>query len=192
MISIREGVFETNSSSTHSLVIPKIIADKPSKIVFTVHSYGWEERKYKMANYIYTYILCDMLAQEDGLTLTVENIRENKYIKAIEKVLAKNGISCTFRVPKKDDFWGEYDFWIDHRENLFSTFSTIIGNEELLYRCLVGGTVYTGNDNSCDYSSMCYCALESFNDYDKEAKSFIKVKNENNHPETYEYFYKGN
>ena len=42
MISIRQGLFETNSSSVHALVIPKDAAVHfPSKVVLSGGEYRW-------------------------------------------------------------------------------------------------------------------------------------------------------
>ena len=42
MIQIRNGVFETNSSSTHSICIPKKTSIKRDSIYFGIGEYGWE------------------------------------------------------------------------------------------------------------------------------------------------------
>ena len=55
MIQIRKGVFETNSSSTHSIAIPKDC--KPvNSIRFNIGEFGWEWREADAADYLYTAI----------------------------------------------------------------------------------------------------------------------------------------
>ena len=61
MIKVRQGVFETNSSSTHSICIAQttdyII---PDKVSFSVGEFGWEVDKLsslsEKASYLYTAI----------------------------------------------------------------------------------------------------------------------------------------
>ena len=41
MISIRYNTFETNSSSTHSLAVPKKVEHIPSDVRFHFGDFGW-------------------------------------------------------------------------------------------------------------------------------------------------------
>jgi hypothetical protein len=65
----------------------------------------------------------------------------------------------------------------------------ILNDEDLLARALFGdSTVYTGNDNSSEADSMCYCADKYiWNYWDDE-----KINNPNHDSEHYDYFFKGN
>ena len=58
MIKIRQNVFETNSSSTHSIAIPKECdTSRLSHIVFGFGKFGWEKDEVDPINYLYTGII---------------------------------------------------------------------------------------------------------------------------------------
>ena len=56
MIQIRSSVFETNSSSTHSIAISKkpVVAGK--YIRFCIGEFGWANGIADTADYLYTYL----------------------------------------------------------------------------------------------------------------------------------------
>ena len=60
MIQIRAGVFETNSSSTHSIAISKKPVVIGKSIRFGIGEFGWENDCVDTADYLYTAIL-DMI-----------------------------------------------------------------------------------------------------------------------------------
>ena len=88
---IRSGVFETNSSSTHSICITKnnILDDKQDFIKFTIGEFGWEHEKYtthyEKAQYLYTAIL--------------DNERYDLIYK-IKTILDSHNIKYEFEEPK--------------------------------------------------------------------------------------------
>ena len=57
MIQIRSGVFETNSSSTHSICIPKKTKSTVNFVDFEIGEFGWENESVDPASYLYTAIL---------------------------------------------------------------------------------------------------------------------------------------
>lgn len=57
MLQIRSGVFETNSSSTHTLSIATRTQDIPDEIHLHFDEYGIESGLYSLKNYLYTAIL---------------------------------------------------------------------------------------------------------------------------------------
>ena len=52
---IRSGVFETNSSSIHSIAIPRSCKAVDS-VSFSIGEFGWEWDEADAANYLYTAI----------------------------------------------------------------------------------------------------------------------------------------
>ena len=56
MRQIRKGTFETNSSSTHSLAIPKDSVKYPKSISFHLGEFGWGWEEEDPADYLYTAI----------------------------------------------------------------------------------------------------------------------------------------
>lgn len=169
MRQIRRGVFETNSSSVHSICIQK---DKnitlPNSVYFGIGEYGWEFDCVDTASYLYTLIL----NSED---------KEEK-LNTLKSVLDKYNISYTFEKPK----WG----YVDHSYEAVDFVDAVLNDEDLLLRCLFGTSscVYTGNDNSAEQDNMCYCADETIWDNEK----CKLVSNPNHEPDKYDYFYKGN
>lgn len=178
-MKIRKGTFETNSSSTHSIAISKnkvnILVGR--SINFYIGEYGWEESEYNFPDYMYTSLLCN--DDEEGL-------------QKLKSILDKWKIKYNFEEPEWE-YDNEYRYlrngYIDHNDETFSIMRTIIDDEDLLARALFGdATVYTGNDNSSETSSMCYCADEYIWDYWNNEK----INNPNHDSEYYDYFFKGN
>lgn len=139
MRKIRKGVFETNSSSTHSICITKnmLLNDLRTHLDFRMQDFGWECEEYHdaetKANYLYT-ALC--------------NTEEHELILALKDTLNKNEITCTFEDPE-DKTWGGYKAYIDHYSDLKNEFRNICLDEESLMRYLFSkqSFIITGNDN---------------------------------------------
>lgn len=178
-MKIRKGTFETNSSSTHSIAISKNKVTIPVGLYihFRIGEYGWEEGEYNFADYLYTSLLY--------------NKDEEGFLK-LKSILDKWGVKYSFEKPKWA-YWGDYqeekyldNGYIDHGYETFSIMREILDDEDLLARALFGdSSVYTGNDNSSEYNSMCYCAEEY-------AWEDGKKNNPNHDSEHYDYFFKGN
>lgn len=206
MIQIRSGVFETNSSSTHSICIQKKPVDADYKsIEFLLGEYGWETNKVNFADYLYTAIMMD----------DRESVRKQNMAK-LKSILDAHHISYTFEEPEFEYFDGNTyleNGYIDHYEDIGSFVDTVLNDEDMLLRGLFGNysSVYTGNDNSCDNESMCNVAHEyryvrednakpdgddfdSLRDYYSRLV-YKKTGNWNNpyyDPDNFDYFYKGN
>lgn len=98
---IRQGVFETNSSSTHSVSIPEeinplftkntLISDENNNIILHGGEFGWEIEDYTdaltKANYVATAVKWD----EDKLQLLEEVIKEKT---SCNKVIFNLDDSC--------------------------------------------------------------------------------------------------
>ena len=163
---IREGVFETNSSSTHSIAISK--SDKytiPKKVHFGIDEFGWEHATLstvgKRAAYLYTALLC--LDRFDA-------------IPHFRKVLGAANVKCTFERPIIHEY-GEEKKWrcvkgayVDHARELKDFLDYVLSCKDNLFRYLFSAesVIHTGNDNSEIRLPPC----------DK--------------PEQFDYFYKGN
>lgn len=181
-MKIRKGTFETNSSSTHSIAISKNKIEIPvgSYIHFHIGEYGWEEDECNFPDYMYTSLLYNK--DEEGF-------------KKLKSILDKWGVRYNFEKPKWS-YWGDNqeekyldNGYIDHGYETYSIMREILDDEDLLARALFGdSTVYTGNDNSSEANSMCYCADKYiWNYWDDE-----KINNPNHDSEHYDYFFKGN
>lgn len=142
---IRRNIFETNSSSTHSIVIGNngqdIYKELPEKLEFHGGEFGWEHETYydtqSKANYLYTSIVwC-------GGEIDVDDA-----IDRIRKILAKWDIEAEFEKLNEN---GEFYGWsyVDHGYENKDLVKELITNEELLMNYLFSenSSVETGNDN---------------------------------------------
>lgn len=191
MKTIRSNVFETNSSSTHSIAISKekIKDVSGSKIYFGGGEYGWgNDCVTDTASYLHT-ALVDMCSPTEY----------QFYINKIKTILDKYNVQYKFAPVKFEKYtYGdetyEYvnfksDKWagIDHASECKKFIEAILSDEDLFLRYLFGDScIYTGNDNSYDEDNMCYCAEERVWTDD----GF--VPNPNHDSEHYDYFFKGN
>lgn len=140
--NIRQGVFETNSSSTHSICISKDTKPElPESLDFRFGEYGWEvdtlssiEEK---ASYLYTGLMSNERKED---------------IEKIKNLLSAKGVSCKFQEP---DTKGGYfsSGYVDHGDELGEFLDEVVSNEDSLLSYLFSplSFVLTGNDNDdCD------------------------------------------
>lgn len=143
MRTIRKSVFETNSSSTHSICISKKMPEKlPKKITFKAVKYGWEiDEVFDTASYLYTALFNESTQLETDLA-------------HIASVLEKHGIKYDFK-PVQMQFYSYYkkfivvDRWIDHSNQLADFLKDIMSDDDRLLRflCAPDSKILTGNDN---------------------------------------------
>lgn len=139
MIQVRNGVFETNSSSTHSLCISKKeIVDKPLHMEFYLGHFGWEESEYDTSDYIYTAIIAHDVRHKG-----------DEWLPRLRSFLIENDVTWYFDNPEDmRDEWG-YNFGIDHESEIFPAIDRLLDDHDMLARALFNkeSVVYTGNDN---------------------------------------------
>lgn len=194
MKTIRKNIFETNSSSIHTLVIAHDNPEIPkSKLYFGLGEFGWgpevlnsiEER----ASYLWTYI-ADYLAgaesefkwNDDEFTDDVNKIA-HKYADKLSSILSKYDIECEFDFRKNN---GLFDGYIDHsadwntynydKENCTYTrnndspFEEMLkeGNEQMLIDYLFSdkSQIAVFNDND-DYDNMISYPTCDYDEYEK-------------------------
>ena len=146
MIQIRRGVFETNSSSTHSICI---VSDTntplvfPKSLRFECREFGWEWRTLSTmedkAAYLYAAILS-----------TCERDAAEKITTGLADTLWKHGVKCNFETPDYDDDGYVWNAGIDHSEEVNVFLHDVLCSEDTLLRYLFSDLsfVKTGNDNS--------------------------------------------
>lgn len=176
MKQIRKGVFETNSSSTHSICISKAPVTPGKFIHFYIGEYGWEVDERDAKDYLYTAIL-----ERGDWKDTLQKLKD---------ILDKYQIEYKFEEPEwnKNGTYLENGY-IDHSYEAQEFVDTVLADEDLLMRCLFGdSTVYTGNDNDCEQDNMCWCAYSPITDY----STYKSIPNPNHDVEHYDYFFKGN
>lgn len=193
MFKVRSGVFETNSSSTHSICIQKKPVDANWRyITFLLGDYGWDEDEVDFANYLYTAIMC------------LNNNERNAKMKKLKSILDEHHIRYEFEEPEFEYFDGEMylkNGYIDHSYDTSYFIDAVLNDEDMLLRGLFGedSVVYTGNDNVWDdddgESRMCNVAEEY--DWEKDGDDWKRKKvgnwgHEYYNPDEFDYFYKGN
>lgn len=186
MIQIRQSVFETNSSSIHSICISKAKPVLPDAIGFEFGEYGWGCGAVSTPNYIYTAIFI------------MDEPKRTECFEKLKKIMEKNGIEAAYEEPTfhESEWDGEVYKWfdsgyIDHGYELESFIEELLDNEDLLLRCLFssGSVVYTGHDNMYVEEYLpCRAADATYYDHDRNQY----VPNPYHDPENFEYFLKEN
>lgn len=161
MIQIRKSVFETNSSSVHSLCISRAAPKLPKKIIFRAGEYGWESGVAQPASYLYSYCLNDA----DDL----RRLRDAVEALGVECKFVKPGTKRAYIDVDQFSYGDEYWGLINQPSDLWWPFSDMMSNPELLAQFLFGeeSVVYTGNDGN-EYNHQCYAADEDNPLHDEE------------------------
>ena len=145
-IQIRQGVFETNSSSVHTLSISKSktnfskIKDSITKITFgPKKEYCWDaDSAQDKINQIFCYVTCD-----DSLKHFISC--KNK----IERCLKSVGISCEFEFDENYDYY----WYCDSRD----VFDELFAEGDETFTILLLNYIY-------DKSSYTYCFDDNYFD----------------------------
>ena len=140
MVQIRNGVFETNSSSTHSIVLVDKNVEPGLFVDFSMGEFGWSFDKLtttdEKASYLYTAACC----------LYNRDVYQDLY-----EVLVKYGVECTCSVPAvKDKKYGWINNgYVDHVDGTEEFVNRMMTHEHALIRYLFSDQsfVVTGNDN---------------------------------------------
>ena len=184
MIQIRNGVFETNSSSTHSIAIPRY-CNTSDDMSFHIGEFGWEFDEVDPVDYFYTalYVTSKTMAElEDKM-------------ERLKDVLSSYGIDANFAEVQCEERngWLDHDGYIDHGYELKYFVNELLNNSDKLVRFLSGGLVFTGNDNS-ESNGFISRNEEFIEDYDWKSKTWFKRKNEYYmaNCDDYEWHYKSN
>ena len=154
MFKIRKGVFETNSSSTHSICVTKeneVKLDIPNKIEIDLSEYefGWEHRIVSSTEEKLAYLLLGMCGYKE-MTKAMNNLHILlDLLKDKIEIIGIKGIE--FRNYKKEEIYCSIDGgYVDHGDELQEFIDELLLNKELLYNFLFSSNsfIITGNDNS--------------------------------------------
>lgn len=185
MKQIRNNVFETNSSSMHSIAISKEpVARFPDTIRFYLGEYGWEFDEVNPANYLYTAIMA----------IHDKKDRDNKLNK-LKSILDSYDIKYEFEPSKFDDYGYLDNGYVDHGSELSIFVKAVLSDEDMLMRLLFGNScVFTGNDNSETKEQAYVKRWEAeYESYDwKTGNTTIEKNPYYMGEEDYDWFYKGN
>lgn len=134
MKQVRQGVFETNSSSTHSICIAKNCElEIPKQLHFSLGEFGWEIDTlgdvHSKASYLHTGLHCNE---------RMEDIEKLKHL-----MLAK-GVEATFQVAAEREY-----FYVDHSDQLKDFLDAVCNDETKMLNFLFSplSFILTGNDN---------------------------------------------
>lgn len=160
---IRNNVFETNSSSVHTITISNTSPQGiDNYIFFDRGEYGWEWEIYNSsqdkANYLYECMI-DLFYHNNSLKEKCNRIREE---------LALYNVGCDFVEVNGDNI---FDGYVDHGSQNEELVNYLLDNPDKLIDYLFNDTSYiaTGNDN---VDSM-YCTWENSKPVNDEIQ-FIK------------------
>ena len=161
MQTIRNNVFETNSSSTHSICICKEERNLniPNKIEIDIKKYefGWEYAKRDQTKEKLAYLIIGIVNKsytegfEVGCTLlkTLMNYLgewiDSVHIKGIE-IITYN----------KQTYLDSYYVYVDHASELSELIDVLLNDKEMLKRYLfsIDSFILTGNDNEEGYQDI--------------------------------------
>lgn len=155
---IRRSVFETNSSSTHSIAIKKdfdinSIPENKRKVQFNVGQFGWEfdtyDDIYSKASYLYTAIFCGGSKNpEEDWNKIVKILDDNRVVHVEEPYTVEHekyeGVDYdVYKFPSN-----EFPY-IDHAGETFDLIQALTSSSELLLSFLFddSSVIATGNDN---------------------------------------------
>jgi hypothetical protein len=152
MRKIRKSLFETNSSSTHSIVIANNGNDcfkehLPEKLVFDTDEFGWEWDRYddvqNRANYLFTALLYNVWADE-YFPFVLDTLKKWNIEVEYPPFHMNDKGYYEFDDPKHDDF-----YYIDHGSQLEGFIKEVCTDETLLMNYLFSDESFiaTGNDN---------------------------------------------
>lgn len=148
MLNIRKSLFETNSSSMHSICIQRNnqFIDIPEKLNLQPGEFGWDcevlTSPLTLGSYLYTALLCNLRNNKKELSDWKTYIYE-----ACHNV----GCEVDFSEPTVDEY-GFTHYYIDHGSDyaIIDFLDKLRHNEKRLIRFLFGqhSFIITSNDNN--------------------------------------------
>ncbi len=181
MKTIRQCSFETNSSSTHAIVIAKDMGEMECYTNYD-EEYGFGREIYRLVDhfdeklaYIY-YLVKSLYTNEeykDDITITTENTKEirnfktrtyniyDKYIKLIkEQDKYINEVNLRELFKKFDALYIDYSLYVDHSEDFIGKYKCydfidkILNDDDFYAKFLFSKESYitVGGDEYCGYN----------------------------------------
>lgn len=150
---IRRGVFETNSSSTHSICIARNKEPKiPEFMQFRFGEFGWDcdtlYTPYAKASYLYTGLIANGRDEDFAAILKVLSAKGVRIISVEEPIFEM----CSYTdVEGNEQKYrsGKNTGYVDHHDELKEFLDAICADEQKLSRFLFSDLsfIITGNDN---------------------------------------------
>lgn len=164
-VAVREGVFETNSSSSHSLVFspkntfkkvfnhvaksgtPNITNEPKKEMLITLEGFGWGRDDYvQTTEEKIAYVLADQVISGDEIEVgKFDEWKAQKNSAIIEWI--EDGLNVTLKIDDDASHsWRDtYDAYIDHQS--MGTAHDVVVNKETLLNFLTDDTAYVEIDN---------------------------------------------
>jgi len=155
MVQKRQHLFETNSSSTHTIVIANNSDDDfknglPKQLEFKPGQFGWELDRHQTveerASYLFTAILCNSMCKE-YIPIITETLKKWDIEAVFPKIIKKHyAYTKTAYEAIKDD---NGFYYVDHCGLLEDFIRKVCNDEVLLMNYLFSDEsfIVTGNDN---------------------------------------------
>lgn len=155
MISIRNNVFETNSSSVHNFVLSKenTISSKPKNIDLSIKNdaleYGWDFTKYTQPKYKLAYLLALVyyLELKGKIYHTCSRYRDNLPARPKNDIIFPEEKNLVYKHIQK------YNETIDHISQLLASKNVTVDFSKIGIRKI------TEEDIKIDEKFYCYCEL---------------------------------
>lgn len=158
---IRKNVFETNSSSTHSICIAKenTKVDIPDRIEINLKNYefGWEYDKYYTVEEKLAYLIFGLMAETYYKNEDVGYKRTMKLLETVGKWVKTIYIKgLEFVCYEGKSYLEVTDGYVDHASDMEELLDAVLNDEELLKRYLfsIDSFIATGNDNTYGYPEI--------------------------------------
>lgn len=154
MITIRNGVFETNSSSIHTICIPKkrYVDYLPDKLTFGIERFGWGPSLHAYpSNLNYLNVFLNFLKTNKWYPSSTE--KYTRYKGAVDKFLADNEIEGEF-IDQPENY--NERGYIDHESECDEIFDKIFADPEIMENFLLspGNFIICINDNEDLYDFL--------------------------------------
>ena len=142
-IKIRKNVFETNSSSTHSMCITNNVNyEHPTYVLFQFGDFGWEynilKNPFNKASYLFT--LAASLKLDDD------------FVEVVSEWLSEDNIEYDFQCSYFLDSSGNQliNGYVDHSNEAYDFYEYVLSDKEIFYKFLFSDEsfIITGNDNA--------------------------------------------
>lgn len=167
---IRQGVFETNSSSTHSICIAKDAQlELPKELHFEFGQFGWEESTLdslqEKASYLYTGLIAN--ERHDDVAKMIQ-ILKDKGIEVTAEEPEYENKSYTNSEGKLVEYRSADNIgYVDHSDDMTEFLNAVMEDEGKLMRFLFTplSFIKTGNDN--DESDINFSVNYEYDEYYK-------------------------
>ena len=156
---IRKSVFETNSSSVHSISIAKYNSKTDDHIVLEAvpGQFGWEHELYESAfyklSYLWTAVYC--FADDEALGEEQDFDKHAQILEDWKKIISDVFIEYNIEIGFKHVTPFSWDYYIDHHYMLKDMLEDFKNNPELMVDFVMGekSALETYNDND-DYDVL--------------------------------------